>query len=91
MSFIAILQFGSFGIGRNFETQSQLDCVYICIENMNKFYGLNLLSTFLMLQLLNTVSHVVVTPTIKFSLLFCNCNFTTVWNPKYLTCRISDI
>ncbi|MEX5533301.1 hypothetical protein, partial [Pseudomonas syringae] len=39
------------------------------------------ISTFLMLQPLNTVLHVEVTPTIKlFVLLFHNCNFATVMN-----------
>ena len=43
--------------------------------------------TFLMLQLFNTVPHVVLTPTIKiFSLLLYYCNFSTVVNHNVNIC-----
>jgi hypothetical protein len=65
--FIEILQFQSFGIGKNLGTQSQLHTpththtythTHFIAENMKRFNGLNQLSNFLMLPLFNTVSHV---------------------------------
>lgn len=49
-------------------------------------------SIFLIFQPLNIVPHIVVPPTIKFSLIIYNCIFLLLWMIcKYLICRISDM